>query len=89
MPKFKFISSRIFTLSILFLVPIMAAIAINLRSVAAPETEIAQRITSPGLTTPIGAPSPPPIPIPISTPTPNPSESALPIPVPPAQKSTT
>jgi hypothetical protein len=83
MPKFKFISSRIFTLSILFLVPIIATIAINLRSVAAPGTEIAQRITSPGLTTPIGAPSPTPIPIPISTPTPNPSESALPIPVPP------
>lgn len=90
MPKFKFISSRIFTLSILFLVPMIATIAINLRSVAAPdalvpspETEIAQRITSPGLTTPIGAPSPTPIPIPASTPTPNPSESPLPIPVPP------
>lgn len=81
MSRFNFLSHRIFTLLVLFLVPIVATISINLRSVAAPPKAIAQRITSPGLTQPIPSPSPT-TPVPIPTATPTPSESPLPIPVP-------
>ncbi|WP_373542004.1 hypothetical protein [Chamaesiphon sp.] len=73
MSKFNFGYSRILTLLVLFLVPMIATVAINLRSIAAPGS-IAQRTLSPGLTTPLGTPSP--------TPFPNPIESPLPIPVP-------
>jgi hypothetical protein len=72
MPKFDLFSTRIVTLIGLFLVPIMVTISINVRSVASPVPTIAQRITSPGLTTPTGTP----------TSTPTPIESPLPIPVP-------
>jgi hypothetical protein len=60
-------------LPILFIITILVVISIDLDSVA-----IAQRITSPGLTKPIGTPSPTPTP----APTHNPSESPIPIPVP-------
>lgn len=99
MSKIKFVSQRISTLSILFLVPLISTISMNLRSIAATDplaqplgTGIAQRITSPGLTTPIGAPSPTPMPtarpqtptsIPTTTPLPSPEELQVPIPVPP------
>ncbi len=67
MPRFSLFFKRIFPLLVLFLTPIIAVIAINSRSVAFPTQTIAQRITSPGLTTPT---------------TPTPAESQLPIPVP-------
>ncbi len=53
------------------------------------QQRIAQRITSPGLTTPLPSPMPIPVPVPnttpraIPTPTPTPSEPQIPIPVPP------
>jgi hypothetical protein len=84
MPKFNFASSRILTLLVLFLVPIIVTISIDLRSVAATRT-IAQRITSPGLTTPVDTPSP--TPTPTSTPATTPGELAIPIPVPPPKNS--
>jgi hypothetical protein len=96
MSKFNFGSHRILTTAILFLVPIIAIISINSRSIAAPDllaqspgTGIAQRTTIPSPTTPIGAPSPTPIPTstpqlptPTTTPIPTPIESPLPISVP-------
>jgi hypothetical protein len=89
MSTFKFGSNRIFTLSIFFLVPLIATISINLRSNAAPN-EIAQRTTIPNPTIPIGTPLPTPTPTPIpqlptAAPLPTPSEYQLPIPVPPPQ----
>jgi hypothetical protein len=72
MPKFSLVSHRIFTLLGLFLIPIAATILIHSSSLAFTDRSIAQRITSPGLTTPIGTPT--------STPTPN--ESPTPISVP-------
>jgi hypothetical protein len=93
MPKFSLFSNRIVTLLGLFLVPMIATIAINIRSVASPVptlaqspgTGIAQRITSPGLTKPLPSPAatPPPIRTTIPTTTPAPSEPQIEIPVPP------
>jgi len=74
MPKFSLFFKRIFPLIVLFLTPLIAVIAINSRSLAFPTQTIAQRITSPSLTTPT--------PIPVPTQTPTPAESQLPIPVP-------
>lgn len=63
MSKFSSFSHRIFTLIVLFITPIVTIIAIGSASVAFPSQTIAQRITSPGLTTPTAVPSttPPPI----------------------------
>jgi hypothetical protein len=72
MPKFSLFSNRIVTLMGLFLVPILVAISIDIRSVAAPVPIVAQKITSPGLTTPTATP----------TATPAPNESQVPILVP-------
>jgi hypothetical protein len=69
MPRLRFCLDRSIALPLLFITTILVVTSSDLDSVA-----IAQRITSPGLTTPIGTPSP--------TPTPNPSESPIPIPVP-------
>jgi hypothetical protein len=97
MSKFNFGSHRIATLTILFLVPTIATISINLRSNAAPDplaqppgTGIAQRTIISNPTTPLGTPSPAPSPtstpqLPTATPTPTASEYQLPIPVPPAK----
>lgn len=83
MPKF------IFGL-VLFLTSVLTILATDLRSNALPTpTIIAQRITSPGLTTPIPTQVPAPILVPspsttpTSTPIPTPSEPQIPIPVPP------
>jgi hypothetical protein len=70
MPRLRLCFDRTLTHSVLFFTAILLVTSSDLNSAA-----IAQRITSPGLTTPIGTPSP--------TPVPNPSESPLPIPVPP------
>jgi hypothetical protein len=69
MPRLRFCVDRSIALPILFITTILVVTASDLDAVA-----IAQRITSPGLTTPIGTPAP--------TPTPNPNESPIPIPVP-------
>jgi hypothetical protein len=82
MPKFSLFSHRIFSFLVLFLTPIIATIAINSRSVAFPAGAIAQRITSPGLTTPSPTPSSTPTPIPIPTRTPTPASTPTPIPIP-------
>lgn len=68
MPQFRLFFNHILTLAVLFLTAIIIATSSGLNSAV-----IAQRITSPGLTTPTSTP----------TPTPNPSESPIPIPVPP------
>ncbi len=91
MPKFSLFSNRIVTLLGLFLVPIIASVAINIRSVAAPVptlaqplgTGIAQRITSPGLTKPLpqSSPTSPPTRTTIPTTTPSPEPQVI-IPVP-------
>ncbi len=75
MSKVSLVSKSIFTFLGLFLTPIVATISIHSSSLAFSDRSIAQRITSPGLTTPIGTPTP--------TPTPTPNESPTPIPVPP------
>ena len=59
MSKFSSFSYRIFTLIVLFITPIVTIIAIGSASVAFPSQTIAQRITSPGLTTPTVVPTPP------------------------------
>jgi hypothetical protein len=59
MSKFSSLSHRIFTLIVLFITPIVIIIAIGSASVAFPSQTIAQRITSPGLTTPTAIPTPP------------------------------
>jgi hypothetical protein len=93
MSKFNFGFHRVLTLAILFLMPIIATTAINLRSNAAPDpltqpprTEIAQRSTVPILTTPVSTPTVAPT-LPAATPTPISSEYQLPIPVPPPKNS--
>lgn len=68
MPRFSLFFKRIFPLLVLFLTPIIAVIAINSRSVAFPTQTIAQRITSPGLTTPTTPPAEPQLPIPVPLP---------------------
>jgi hypothetical protein len=73
--KFNLLSQRIFALLGLFLVPIIATLAIGSTSVAVPTPTIAQIITSPGLTTP--TPTQPPTPL---------EESPIEIPVPPPQR---
>ena len=70
--SFRLFANRIFVLSLLFILPIIGIIAIGSSSVAFSPPSIAQRITSPGLTTPI--PTPPPAP--------TPTEVVIPIPVP-------
>jgi hypothetical protein len=67
MPRLRFCLDRSIALPILFITTILVVTSIDLSSVA-----IAQRITSPGLTTPIGTPAP----------TANPRELQIPIPVP-------
>jgi hypothetical protein len=59
MSKFSSFSHRIFTLIVLFITPIITIIAIGSASVAFPSQTVAQRITSPGLTTPTAVPTPP------------------------------
>ena len=59
MSKFSSFFDRIFTLIVLFITPIVTIIAISSASVAVPSQTIAQRITSPGLTTPTAVPTPP------------------------------
>jgi hypothetical protein len=59
MPKFSLFSHRISTLLGLFFIPIITTTAIGASSIAAPNREIAQRITSPGLTTPTTVPTAP------------------------------
>ena len=96
--SFRLFANRIFVLSLLFILPIIGIIAIGSSSVAFSPPSIAQRITSPGLTTPIPTPPPAPTPtevvIPIPVPLPKnplpsstkptaPSPTAQPIPTPP------
>ncbi len=59
MSKFSSFPYRIFTLIVLFITPIITIIAIGSASVAFSSQTIAQRITSPGLTTPTAVPTPP------------------------------
>ncbi len=59
MSKFSSFSDRIFTLTLLFITPIVIIIALGSAAVAFPSQTIAQRITSPGLTTPTAVPTPP------------------------------
>lgn len=58
MSKFSLLSHRIFTPIVLFLAPIVVTIATNSSSSAVSNRAIAQRITSPGLTTPTAPPAP-------------------------------
>ncbi len=59
MSKFSLFSHRIFALILLFSTPILGIIAANSSALAVADRSIAQRITSPGLTTPT-APTPAP-----------------------------
>jgi hypothetical protein len=86
MSKFSSFSYRIFTLIVLFITPIVTIIAIASASVAFPSQTIAQRITSPGLTTPTAVPTPPapveesPVIIPVPLPkNPLPGSSSKPV----------
>ncbi len=93
MPKLSLLFKRTLALLVLFLTTIITVVAIDSHADAFPDRAIAQRITSPGLTTPIPSPTPTQVPIPVptptptplprTTPTPTPSASPLPIPVPP------
>jgi hypothetical protein len=96
--SFRLFANRILVLSVLFILPIIGIITISSGSAAFSPQLITQRITSPGLTTPIPTPSPTPAPtevvIPIPVPLPKnplpsgtkptaPSPTAQPIPTPP------
>ncbi len=85
MPKFNLVVNRVIALLVLFLTTITGVVAIDARSIAVPPQQIAQRITSPGLTTPIPSPTPTQVPLPVPSPasTPRPSTpSPTPIPSP-------
>jgi hypothetical protein len=80
MSKFNLFYHRIFKSIVLFSLPIITTIAIVSTSVATPSQTIAQRITSPGLSTPTATPAPP-----VSPPPPAPLEEPsviIPVPLP-------
>jgi hypothetical protein len=72
--SFRLFANRIFIFLALFILPIISIIAIGSSSTAFSPQPIAQRITSPGLTTPTPTPTPPS--------TPASTEVVIPIPVP-------